>query len=48
VVIKIMLRYWKITFLDDDFRILRARRPEVSKDDAFIFIFARDEKARNT
>eukprot|EP00981_Chlorochromonas_danica_P007079 scaffold1551_cov164-Ochromonas_danica.AAC.7 len=40
------IRLWKITYLDDDFRILRARRPETSEDKAYIFILRRDEPNR--
>lgn len=41
------VRLWKITYLDDDFRVLRARRPESPESDAFIFVFERDESARS-
>lgn len=41
------IRYWKITYLDDDFRVLRARRPETDEKESFIFVFIRDEAARN-
>ena len=32
------IRLWKITYLDDEFRILRARRENAPESDAFIFI----------
>lgn len=40
------IRLWKITYLDEDFRIMRARRPETSEDKSFIFILRRDEQSR--
>jgi hypothetical protein len=40
------IRLWEIVYLDDDLRILRARRPETDSEEAFIFITKRDEDAR--
>eukprot|EP01031_Cornospumella_fuschlensis_P036228 gene36228-43945_t len=40
------IRLWKITYLDDDFRIMRARRPETREEDAYIFILKRDDGSR--
>jgi hypothetical protein len=35
-------RIWKITYLDQQLRIMRARRPEKREDQAFLFVLQRD------
>lgn len=41
-----VVRLWEITYLDDEVRVLRARMPETPREDAFIFVFVKDEAAR--
>lgn len=38
------IRLWKITYLDDELRILRARRPETAESESFIFILIREKE----
>jgi len=38
------IRLWEITYLDQDLRIMRARRPESSRESAFIFVLTREEE----
>lgn len=35
-------RIWKITYLDPELRVVRARRPEKREDQAFLFVLQRD------
>lgn len=35
-------RLWKMTFLDEQLRVVRARRPEKREDQAFLFVLQRD------
>jgi hypothetical protein len=39
---KSQIRLWKITYLDNNLRIMRARRLEASSDDSFIFILIKE------
>ena len=39
---------WKITYLDDDLRILRAKRESDTDEDAFIFVLRRAESEQFT
>jgi hypothetical protein len=43
---QVQIRLWEIVFLDEELRILRARRPEADSTEAFVFIMKRDEEAR--
>lgn len=40
------VRIWKITYLDDDLRVMRAGRPENMESEYFLFILRRDEETR--
>lgn len=40
------IRLWEITYLDEDLRIMRARRVEKESKESFIFILKRDESSR--
>lgn len=40
------IRLWDITFLDDELRIMRARRDDRSAEESFIFVLIRDEASR--
>lgn len=39
---KSQVRLWKVTYLDNNFRIMRARRVEASDDDSFIFVLTKE------
>ena len=40
------VRIWKITYLDDDLRIMRAGRPDNVESEYFLFILRRNEESR--
>lgn len=40
------VRLWKVTFLDDDIRVLRAKKEDASDEESFIFVMERSEPER--
>jgi hypothetical protein len=40
---KSQIRLWQITYLDNNLRIMRARRIEAPENDSFIFVLIKEE-----
>eukprot|EP00854_Cymbomonas_tetramitiformis_P022477 gene22477-27125_t len=40
------VRLWKVTFLDEDIRVLRAKKEDASDEESFIFVMERSEPER--